>query len=352
MQILAIDLGQRKSVGLLYDTETSNEQYRTIGTTPHEIHDLVVEVQPDRVVIEIGPSAGWVHDLVVALEIEVQVANTNHQAWRWRSVRRKTDRLDALKLAQLSAMNQLPTVYMPSPQVRQWRSLITYRHTLIGERTRIKNQIRSILTREGIHWPVGPRGWSKQKIEELRRMAKPITKVDADNLWRGQLWIELKRLAEIQPHIKRVEDKLDAKAEANEHVKLLRTIPGVGARLSETLVAVIDDPKRFDNRKQVSAYIGLVPSQYQSGDSNRQGHITRQGHRLLRSLLVEVCWLSRRYNNWSKRVFEHLQRGCKARTKIAIIGLARRLLVRCWAMMRDGTSWKEVTPVAAIPASG
>ena len=77
--------------------------------------------------IEIGPSAG------LALEIEVEVANTNHQAWRWRSSRRKTDPLDALKLAQLSAMNQLPTVYMPSLQVRQWRSLITYRHTPVGQ---------------------------------------------------------------------------------------------------------------------------------------------------------------------------------------------------------------------------
>ncbi len=352
MHVLAIDLGQRKSVGLLYDTQTSDERYWTVPTTPGEIHDLVVEAQPGRVVIEIGPSAGWVHDLIVALEIEVQVANTNHQAWRWRSARRKTDRLDALKLAQLSAMNQLPTVYMPSPQVRQWRSLITYRHTLIGERTRIKNQIRSILTREGIHWPAGPQGWSKQKIGELRRMAKPIAKVDAQNLWQGQLWIELKRLAEIQPHIKRVEDKLDAQAQKNEHVKLLRTIPGVGPRLSETLVAVIDDPKRFDNRKQVSAYIGLVPSQYQSGSTNRHGHITRQGHRLLRSLLVEVAWLGRQHNSWSKQTFEHLQRGCKARTKIAIIGLARRLLVRCWAMMRDGTPWKDATPIVAIPASG
>ena len=70
-------------------------------------------------VIEVCTTAGWVGDLVRAREIELQVANPTHEAWRWKNVKRKTDRDDALELDQLSAMGQLPTVYLPERKVRQ-----------------------------------------------------------------------------------------------------------------------------------------------------------------------------------------------------------------------------------------
>ena len=68
---------------------------------------------PTGLVIEVCGIAGWVHDLAADLEIPIQVANPQHEGWRWNKVKRKTDRGDALKLARLAAMNQLPTVYMP-----------------------------------------------------------------------------------------------------------------------------------------------------------------------------------------------------------------------------------------------
>ena len=69
---------------------------------------MIVEHQPDRIVFEICSSAGWIYDIVKALGVEVQVANPNTEAWRWKNVKRKNDRDDALKLARLSVMNQLP----------------------------------------------------------------------------------------------------------------------------------------------------------------------------------------------------------------------------------------------------
>ncbi len=77
------------------------------------------------------------------MDIPVQVANTTHEAWRCKNVKRKTDRDDALKGAQLSAMNQLPTVQLPCSRVRQWRSLIGYRWMLVTRRTAIKNHIKN-----------------------------------------------------------------------------------------------------------------------------------------------------------------------------------------------------------------
>ena len=71
------------------------------------MHDLIVDREPDRVVIEICSIAGWVCDLVRSLGIEMQVASTNDERWQWRKVKTKNDRRDGLKLAQLSARNEL-----------------------------------------------------------------------------------------------------------------------------------------------------------------------------------------------------------------------------------------------------
>src|SRR5687768_7759078 len=148
MKILALDLGKFKSVGCIYDTHSLQHRFETVMSTAQAFHDLLVEHEPDRVVIEICTIAGWVSDLVRTLGIEIQVASTNHEAWRWRHVKRKNDRADALKLAQLSAMNQLQMVHVPERETRQWRALIKYRHRLVGQRTQSKNHIRDLVNRE------------------------------------------------------------------------------------------------------------------------------------------------------------------------------------------------------------
>lgn len=119
----------------------------------------------------------------------------------------------------------------------------------------------------------------------------------------------------------------------------MQTIPGVGPRLAEALVAVIDDPGRFRNGKQVACYVGLTPRQYQSGSQDRQGGISGAGNHWLRSLLVEVSWLGRHSNPWMREVYERVCGGKASRKKIAIVAVARRLLIRCWAMLRDHESW-------------
>ena len=111
--ILAIDLGKFKSVACEYNSDTSEHNFTTLSTTPAAMHELFAQRAPDRIVIEIGSAAGWIKDLAEAMDIEIQIANPNHEAWRWKSVKRKTDRDDALKLAQLSVMKQLPMITLP-----------------------------------------------------------------------------------------------------------------------------------------------------------------------------------------------------------------------------------------------
>jgi transposase len=344
MRILAIDLGKFKSVACVYEAAGGKHSFMTIPTTPHAAHDLLAEQSPDRVVIEVGAAAGWVKDLCEAMALPIQIANPNHEAWRWKSVKRKTDKDDALKLAQLSAMNQLPTVTLPSTGVRQWRSLIAYRWTLVSRRTAIKNHIRSILDRQGLTLPAGKSGWTDAARAALALDARPLGEAADEELWRGELHMELQAMDQVEELITPVEAKLEALAKADARVGLLESIPGVGPRLAEVVVATLDDPRRFKNAKQVGAYAGLAPRQLESGTMSRQGRISGRGNKLLRALLVEVSWLMRRYNPRLSGIFDRVCRGSKTRRKIAVVATARRLLVICWAMLRDGTRWRDDAP--------
>lgn len=340
MKILALDLGKFKSVSCAYDTTCSSYRFATRATTAQALHDLLVEEEPDRVVIEICSIAGWVCDLVRTLGIEIEVTSTMHEAWRWKHVKRKNDRADALKLAQLSAMNQLRLVHVPERETREWRALINYRHRLIRQRTSSKNHIRDVLNREGRWLARGAAAWTIKGMTELAALAQPLTEVALGELWRGELAVELMHLQTIERQLRQVEAKLDELGRGEQRVQLLQTIPGVGPRLAEALVTLIDNPHRFKRGKEVGAYLGLVPKQIQSGETNRLGRITRAGSRVLRSLLVEVSWVGLRYNSWMRSVYERTRRNSRTRKKIAIVAVARKLLIRCWAMLRDGTAWR------------
>ena len=144
----------------------------------------------------------------------------------------------------------------------------------------------------------------------------------------------------MQAQLQEVVAKLDELGAANHGVQLLRTISGVGPRLAEAVVTMFDDPRRFRRAGQVSSYIGMVPKQFDSGETERSGRITRHGNRLVRSLLVEVAWCALRHNPWARETYQRISGGKKSRKKIAIVAVGRKLLVRCWAMLRDETPWQ------------
>ena len=340
MKILALDLGKYKTVGCEYDSESGTYQFQRGFTTPAGLARMVEAVKPDRVVIEICSIAGWVCDLLWGMNVEVQVANTSDDAWRWRKIKQKDDRRDALKAARLSAVNQIREVYIPAVAVRQWRALITYRQQLVRRRTKIKNHIRDLLLREGQILGRGSSCWSQAGIKQLAAQARPFSECGLAELWRGELQLELEQLRAIQQQLTKVTAQLNKMGAGDSRVQLLRTIPGVGPRLAEAIVALLDQPQRFRKASQVSGYIGMVPKALDSGESERRGHITRQGSRLVRSLLVEVAWAGLRHNAWVRQTYQRLSGGGKkARKKIAIVAVGRKLLVRCWAMLRDNRAW-------------
>jgi len=332
MKILGIDLGtaSTKSASTLLDTETGELERTTIPTTIDCFIQLFSTTRPDRVVVEPTPSTGLIVDLCQAMNLEIVVANTRDGAWKNRNS--KTDKRDADLLARLSASGQLQTVHIPARDVREWRSLITFRQHLVRSRTRIKNHIKGLLRNEFI---VTHRLWNPLGFTMLRLLAKPLAACEGEEIWRGQLHLELMRFKETQDHLKTVESRLDAMGRASKDVTILTEIDGVGMRLAEALVATLDDPLRFKGRKQVAAYIGLCPRVEQSGDRTFHGRITKAGNSQLRALLVEVAWLGIKREPWMRGIYEQVMHDDKNRKQRAAVAVARRLLIKCWAKLRD-----------------
>lgn len=339
--ILGLDLGKFKSLACLYDPDTTAARFATVLTDPDALRKLLEAERPGLVVFETCTVAGWVADLCTELGLPFAVADPMHEAWSWRKVNRKTDRDDALKLARMAALGELPTVPMPTKAAREYRGLVAYRDRLVGRRTAAQNRIRALAQRHGILLPLGHRAWTKAGLEVIAALARPLADCGPEELWRGELGLELRELEALMTLAEEAEKRLDALGAEDRRVQLLRTIPGVGPRTAEVVVAHLGDAGRSRTARQVSAYAGLVPRQFQSGETDRRGRITRRGPALLRKVLVEAAWMMLRYDAWAARTLEHLSKGQKTRRKQALVALARKLLVRCWAMLRHDTPWDE-----------
>lgn len=345
--ILAVDLGRYKSVACAYSRSTRAYAFRTLDTTPEDLGRLFARHPGAVVVIEACANAGWVHDLAASRGHEVRVANTTAEAWRFRHLKRKTDKDDAKRLADLEAIGQLPTVTLPDPATRQRRMLIAFRQDLVGRRVAAQNRIRALLAGAGLPVPRGHRAWTAAGLAGIEQQGRALADCGPEELWRGMLGLAVAEYRAAAERVADAEERLDALAEADPATVLLETTPGLGRRTAEAVAAYLGDAGRFATGKQVGAYAGLVPRQYQSGETDRAGRITRRGPAVLRKLLVECAWCMLRYNPWARAQYARLTGGGKGRRKPAVVALARKLLVRCWAMLRDGVPWRaEATPAA------
>ena len=156
------------------------------------------------------------------------------------------------------------------------------------------------------------------------------------------LHLELQALKDVDKLLGRIDSTLDRLASGDERVQRLKSVPGIGNRLAELVVTTLDRPERFRNGREVGAYAGLVPRQYESGTMSRKGRITRQGPGLLRRLLVQIAWGMERRCQRVADLFKRLSGGQKSGRKKAAVAIARKILVWCWAMLRDGTTWRQV----------
>jgi len=311
---------------------------RTIKGQFTEVVDELRRMRgPLSVCFEASTAYGVQYEQLDKVARRVVVAHPGQLRLIFRS-KRKNDRVDAEKLAKLLFLDEVPTVHVPSSEVRSWRRMINHRHTLVSERVRVKNNLRAMLRTHGIEAPKGL--WKSKGLGWLENVELPS---EMDALQRDLL---LQRLRSLTDMIERVEQALDRTAARNPGVSLLKTIPGVGPRTAEAVVAWVDDPRRFARVKSIGRYFGVVPSQDASGSFNRLGHITREGPATVRWLLAEAAWQSIRRSARVREVYERVHRGDPNRRKTALVATAHYLLRVMLTMLKTGEVWRTESKAA------
>lgn len=346
MVYVGMDVHQLSTTFCLFDPAAPAEtQHRTLTrpTTPEGLAEALRPLAAQcKVAYEVGPQAQWVAQQVRPLAAEVLVANAAKIPWLFRDGR-KNDRLDARKLATLLYLGQLPTVHLPPADISAWRALICHRRTLVKAQTQIKNQVRAILRTFAYRCP-HKSCWTKVGQVWLKSLT-------FDDARQQMMKLLLERVEFVARQLREVERELDRLAVTRPAVAQLRTIPGIGPRTAEAIVAFTDVVQRFRNRRRHASYFGVTPTEDSSGCVVRHGHISKRGPSVVRWLLIEAVQYAVRHNPAIRAYCQRLARGRKDRWKKALVGTARKLLTVCYALLRDGTEFDPQRFGAALAES-
>ena len=335
MHYVGLDVhAKRSSLCILDSCGKAVKQMEVKGTWPQLLERMAAEVpRPFAVCFEASCGYGYLHEKLSAMAQAVSVAHPGQLRLIFKS-KKKSDRVDAGKLAKILYLDAVPAVHVPSLDVRAWRGLIECRRRLMDRRVAVKNQARALLRSLGIMALAAKTLWSKKGLAWLEGQALG----EADSLRRDLL---VEELSELNQKIKRAEKELARRADAHPAVTLLRTIPGVGIRTAEAFVAYVDNVRRFSRNNKVASYLGLVPCQDSSAGKDRLGHITKDGPGTVRKMLCEAAWQAIRHSPGIKGFFERVMHGDADRKKIALVATARHLAIVMAAMLRGGEVWRE-----------
>ena len=283
-----------------------------------------------RVGIEATGYARWFERLLAELGIELWIGDAAEiRALRVR--KRKTDREDAKLLLKLLLEDRFPRVWIPNPENRDLRQLLWHRHRLVQMRTRILNQLQAVAMNEGKRWK--KRLWNKQGRAQLAQL--PLAP------WASRRRQDLSELLDrFNPVIVELTTAVEREANKRPEAVRLMTHPGVGPLTALAFVLIIGDPFRFARGKQIGSYVGLVPCENSSAGRQRLGHISKQGNRLLRFLLVEAAQVAVRFDpDWRRR---YLHLAMRRDRRIAKVAMGRKLAVRLFWMWRKGWDYSQL----------
>ena len=256
--------------------------------------------------------------------------------------RRKTDEQDALRILEvvrghILAGNRLPDVWVPDAQTREDREIVRARLDVAEKRTAVKAQIQTLLKRHGARRPKSAgKGWNAAFEAWLRGLTKPPSRLPYGA--RVALATLLRQKAALEEEIARLDDEVASLAEHAryaEPARALASVKGVGLLTAMVVLTEMGDLSRFRNRKQIGAYLGLVPSSNESGErGDRKGHITHQGPWRVRRVLCQCTWSRVRTEPGEKAVYERIVAKNPKHKKIAVVAMMRRLGVLLWHLGR------------------
>ena len=295
-----------------------------------------------RIGLEAGPLSQWLYAGMKAAGLAVELIETRHVRDAFKAMPVKTDRKDARGIAQLMRLGWFRPVHCKSLPAQEVRSLLTARKLLQLKRIDVEMSIRGIL--RGFGLKVGsttPRTF-EPRIRELIAEHDTLRFI-GEGLLRARAALEVE--------FKLIEKRIYGLAHHDDRTKLLMTTPGVGALISLTFVAAIDNTGRFKSSRTVGAHFGLTQKKYQSGETDVTGRISKCGDREVRTALYEAAnvILTKRVKasalkDWALGVAK------RAGMKKAKVALARKLAVVLHRMLADGTPFiaaRAAQPIAA-----
>ncbi len=318
---VGLDLGDRFSHSCILDEAGDVIGERNLPTTPKGIEEVFSRIPRSRIALETGTHSPWVSRHLARLGHEVIVAHARNVRLIGESSR-KDDRIDARTLARLARVDPqlLSPVQHRSAQAQIHLTVIRARAGLVSARTALVNAARGLTKSYGERL----RKCSPQKIGEMAQGLSHELKDALDPLC-GEIESLNERIAEYDRRIERI-----AK-EVYPQVALLKQVKGVGTLIALTYVLTLDDPQRFRRSRDAGCFVGLRPGRRNSGMSQPQLHISKEGDVYLRTMLVQGAHYilgpfgeDSDLRRWGLRLAE---RGGKNAKKRAVVAVARKLAV-------------------------
>jgi transposase len=277
-----------------------------------------------QVVMEATCGWSWLSELLQDLGLEVKLANPSKVRIIAES-QIKTDKVDALALAQLLRTNFLPESYLAPKEQREARDLLRYRISLVYLRSGVKNRIHAMLIRLGIYHNYsdlfgkkGRRFLSSLELSPVHRRSLDgyLCLIDVINKLIGEAEVEIRKV---------VKESADGKR--------LLSLPGVGFILAYLILVEIGDISRFSSYKKLCSYAGLVPSVYQSGAKSYHGHLSNRANRYLQWGLIEAAQKAKVIDPFLRRKAERIER--KRGARIATAAVAHHLLIIVYHLLKE-----------------
>jgi transposase len=292
---------------------------------------------PALIGMEATGNSQWFIELVEDLGHEIWIGDAAQI--RASYVRKqKTDKRDAAHILKLVVEGRFPRLWTPDREQRDLRQLVLHRHKLVEMRSRVKNELQHLALNQGMQKKRTL--WSQAGQQLLRELPlKPWASCRREDL--------LGLLARFDQQIGKLDRAVQHAAEQHGQAKLLMTQPGVGPNTALAFVLTMGDVGRFRRGKQVASYLGLIPREESSGGRQKLGAISKQGNRLLRSLLVEAAQIAVRYDPQFRK--EYLHRCHQKPKAVAKVAAARKLAVRLYWMLRTQKPYPEIVRIESSP---
>jgi len=263
------------------------------------------------------------------------VVTPPHTVTEEKCQRKKNDRADCRRLAKNLEHGDYRKCFVPHKELREDRQLSRTYGQVQADIQRVCNRIRRMLEFHGLDKGLAAGRWSRSRYAVVREKLSEVKLNDSLRFSFEVMFRELEHLRGLKKELVRQMNRLARSERYKKTVKLLSSAPGIGILTAIRLALEWGDISRFGRKEEFSSFLGLVPSDYSSGEEVRLGHITKQGNRGVRAWLVESAWVAIRFDPVLLDKYRRVMRNCGSKKK-AIVAVARKLAVRLRRILLSG----------------